>query len=384
MEAVATGGARYATYRYGITNFAFTGVEYVKAARAPDGKYAGRLVLPLNLDGPSGQVTVQVVPHDDYQTTMEHLSLYKTVRVTCEACCASHPNQLHINTDSVIGALCNVASVARGTRIVWLYRFAYDEHNRLVGMLHLSGWVGRYFPLAIFDDGPTHRVEAKRFIESAYPIFVEHDHGFELGSNLIESYLSAKAEGDLLARRGVKLAVALEILKHLYLKRPGCSVRETILSKPVFERIVRKSLREAIANALRSQNVEDAKVAAICDKSNELNRTSFRDVLASLFESIGFRPSDMETSLFISQRNALVHTGRFYTNPRLGWEAMYFDNCAGESRPADGDLCVAGYFFMVNFLDRFFLKFFGYKGSYMNCKVKSVTSRSTGHLDTVE
>ena len=47
----------------------------------------------------------------------------------------------------------------------------------------------------------------------AYPIYVEKKDAFELGNNLIESYLAAKAEDDLLERRGVKLAVSLELLK---------------------------------------------------------------------------------------------------------------------------------------------------------------------------
>ena len=276
-------------------------------------------------------------------------------------------------------------SVARGTRIVWIYRYAYDAENRLAGMYHFSAWVGRFSSISLFDDGPGHMRKVKQFIETAYPVFCEKKEVFELGNNLIESYLAAKAEGDLLERRGVKLAVALEILKHLFLRQAGCPVKEHIISQSKFRKIAEKSLRPSIKEMLQEKNLEAGEIEALCEKIPELNRTTFSRRAAVLFEMAGFKPRGEELELFVRQRNALVHTGKFYRYKPEFSKLIYFNYDDADNAIDDSDSAkiTASYFFMLNFMDRLFLRFFAYSGAYLNQEIHSVSEWRIGNYDTI-
>jgi hypothetical protein len=239
--------------------------------------------------------------------------------------------------------------------------------------------------MAVFDDGPAHMHDVKRFIETAYPVHREKNQAYELGNNLIESYLAAKSEGDLLERRGVKLAVALELLKHRFLQQADCPVKEHISSRSKFEKITKKTLRPAVKQALEESKLDAGEIDAICEKLPELNRTGFSKVLRALFNMIGFQPTEEELALFVKQRNALVHAGHFYRYKPEDRKLIYIqhddaENVVEESESATNK---ASYFFMLNFLDRLFLKFFGYSGAYLNRKMHSMNNQNVGNYDTL-
>jgi hypothetical protein len=362
---------RYARVRYGVTNFEFHGTE-------PATSFEN---LELTLNDRHSAVEIVIEPHQQYEAITRFLSLYRSVRVTCEICLDIAGAELTEETDGVVGRLCHILSVARGTRIVWVYRYAYDVENRLADIYHFSAWLGRYAPLSLFDDGPAHMHEVKRFVETAYPIFCERNAAFQLGSNLIESYLAAKAEGDLLERRGVKLAVALEVLRHLFLQQPSGPAKEFIIPERQFDKTTAKALRRAITDALRGQQLDDAVIREMCEKIREFNRTSFAVVLRSLFDAVGFTPSEHESSLFLGERNSLVHTGHFYQYKPEARPLIYFTDEDGSTsiEESESDKNKASFFFMLNFMDRLFLKFFGFSGQYLNRKIHSLKDRHNGN-----
>jgi hypothetical protein len=119
---------RPARVHYGLTNFEFRGVDAA----------TGFEDLLLTLRDGDNAVEVVIRPVNDYKRICKFISLYRSVRVTCEARVDLAGNEFETTIDGVIGSLCNVASVARGTRIVWVYRHAYDYENRLAAMYHLS------------------------------------------------------------------------------------------------------------------------------------------------------------------------------------------------------------------------------------------------------
>jgi hypothetical protein len=367
---------RYSLARYGVTNFEFHGTDAA----------SGFENLDLTLKESGQAVEVVVEPHRHYKSITRFLSSYRSVRVTGEICLNLAGRELDEKIDGIVGRLCHVLSVARGTRIVWVYRYAYDSEGRLAAMYHFSAWVGRYSSLSVFDDGAAHMQDVKRFIETAYVVFCDRKDVFELGSNLIESYLAAKAEGDLLERRGVKLAVALEVLRHLFLRQAHCPVQEFILPGPRFEKIAEKSLRPAFREVLGEKQVDEGDIRAICEKLRELNRTSFAVVLRSLFDSVGFSPAEAETRLFLRERNTLVHTGHFYRYKAEDRSVVFFthDDASADIDEDDSAWKKAGYFFMINFMDRLFLRFFGYTGKYLNRKIHSLKDRHVGNYDTLD
>src|SRR4051812_2699912 len=85
-------------------------------------------------------------------------------------------------------------------------------------------------------------------------------------------------------------------------------------------------------------------------------------------------------------RNSLIHEGRF-AEPKLeDWELLSFreegeDETGSTWQSADSE--IACFFFMVNFMDRFFMSFFNYKGNYMNQKINLKHGR-IGNFDTTK
>lgn len=88
-----------------------------------------------------------------------------------------------------------------------------------------------------------------------------------------------------------------------------------------------------------------------------LNRTSFRQVVRALLSLIALNVPTAEQGLFIACRNSLVHVGRFYCDSATGEQRA-------RVRPLDTPF--EEYCFMISFLDRIFLRIFGYSGKYLD------------------
>jgi hypothetical protein len=82
---------------------------------------------------------------------------------------------------------------------------------------------------------------------------------------------------------------------------------------------------------------------------------------------VGFKPPEEEVKLFVESRNSLIHKGDFYYNTA---EPRKRKKCPLSS-------AVEEYFFLVNFLDRVFLKLFGYSGPYMDWRQPFSPQHST-------
>lgn len=371
--------------RYGITNFAYYPTDWLPATG--DKGTIGKLGLNLNTE--LGSLAVDIERQANYENVKKYISKYHAIRVTCEAVVHLDSGEFSESIDGVIGGLCQVMSVARGTRIIWVYRKLLDAANRPCKIYHVSGRPGHYFSVSLFDDGNCHSRDVKRFLEGAYPIFRQKHAAFELGNNLIDSYLSAKAAVDLLERRGLKLAVSLEILKHLHLKQDDCDVAELVIKDKHFRKIgtqLRVALREELNKHKEKYEISDIQIDEMCGKLNEMNRTSFRPILKSTFDAVGFYPSDAELDLFIKQRNSLTHTGHFYKFKQEDRDIIYFleEGTKADDFPVDSlGTEPPGYYFMLNLVDRLFLKFFKYAGPYLNTKVNLQAVR-VGNHDVLE
>ena len=102
------------------------------------------------------------------------------------------------------------------------------------------------------------------------------------------------------------------------------------------------------ANGFNDKNVRQALSSKA--KTSALNRRSFRYFLKKLCETLEVNVSTEDLDLFVKCRNELVHKGRFYCS-----------TVTIETKDK-----VKEYGFLVNFLDRIFLKLLGYSGPYIN------------------
>lgn len=348
-------GANIDKIHFGIANLEFSGTE---GETIKEGKKSTRhnfWILPLDIEGTTNLLIKKIKNYDEIMT---YISTLKGIDVTCEIE-ASLPEDSKINrTKEIIDHMCYLLSIARGTKIQWIYYNLYNNDGKLVSRTHCNRVTRPYCPLPLIDPGIEGRNETKNFIETAYPIFLRKREAYNLDRGVIDAYLEGKAEGNLLQTRGVKLVVAMEMLKHAFLTTSDASLKEFVIDEEQFETLL-DPLCEGIHDALRGL-VEDDTLEKLCCKSNRkrllcLNRISFRQAIRDLCRSISFNTKD-DLSLFIHCRDSLIHTGKFYCQTATDEQKAI---CEPLPEP------VYEYFFLVDFLDRIFLKFFNYSGKYI-------------------
>lgn len=337
--------------RFGITNFKFTCTATVT------GNDGCRIsVLPLRLRSGEEVTSLYVRPVEHYEQVMRRVLTLKGIDVTCEAVAEVAGDADAPRLEGVMDNLCRILSVARGTKIQWVYGDYYDAAGRLMSRTHFGHITNPYGPLAIIDSRYEGRNETRAFIEGAYPVYVERRDAYKLDRGTIDAYLDAKAENDYLEMRGGKVAVALEKLKAMFLAQPGGKAREFVIAETEFAALMPK-LKAAVGEVLKESGVPSSARGEMYGKLRGFNRRSFADLLGDFFNSIGLRPSGREVQLFIQCRNKLVHAGEFYCVAATAEERA---KC--EPLPSHQE----EYYFMVNFLDRIFLRMLGYSGQYVD------------------
>ncbi len=208
--------------------------------------------------------------------------------------------------------LCFILSVARGTKIQWVYCDSYDGSGKLISRKHCSRITKPYCPLQIIHTISSGGRETKSFIEQTYKAYLGRRESYNLSKGTIDAYLDAKAEADYLEMRGVKFAVSMEILKKVFCK---------------------------------SINIKGG---------------SFKSLIENLCNSINLNVSKQEIDLFVKSRNSLIHEGEFYCITATPGQRK---KCKPLSTKTEE------YLFLVNFLDKVFLKLLGYNGPYIDWSV---------------
>lgn len=292
---------------FGITNFEFIGTE---PTRAPDNSF--HLTLPLDLQSDSRSTRLLIKPLDLNGKIMRRLRTLKSVDVSCEAIAEiSADGDVAVFTE-VVDDLCYILSVARGTKIQWVYCDSYNAAGKLISRNHFSRITKPYCPLPIIHPVFNGGKETKTFIEQTYKTYVAKRESHNLNKGTIDAYLDAKAEADFLEMRGVKFAVAMEILKTVF--------------------------RKAI----------------------KIKGGAFRSIIENLCDFINLQIDPQEINLFVECRNSLIHEGKFYCETATPKK---------RNRCKPLNIKPEEYLFLVNFLDKVFLKLLGYSGPYIDWRI---------------
>jgi hypothetical protein len=289
---------------FGITNFEFIGTE--PTHRSDNSSY---LTLPLDLRTDSRSTKLLIKPLDLYEKIMKRVETLKSIDVSCEVITEILTDGNIAVVTEVVDDLCYILSVARGTKVQWVYCNQYNENKDLILRKHSSRITKPYSPLKIIHPVAGGGGETKNFIEQAYKVYVEKRKSFKLHKGTIDAYLDAKAEHDFLEMRGAKLAVTMEFLKTVFRK---------------------------------AMNIKDG---------------SFKSLIENLCNSINLSVSQKEIDLFVKCRNSLIHEGEFYCK-------MATPKQRKRCKPLNTQ--TEEYLFLVNFLDRVFLKLLGYSGPYID------------------
>lgn len=322
-----------------ITNFEFCGPSNHR-------KYL-ELVLPeLN--------KIQILQVDDYDGVMTRVRTLKKIDITAEIIIDVGVDTSLEKYEDLMNEFCLICSVARGTKSHWI---CYDVRNcqkSLIFRAHYSAITRPYAPLhAIIDRGLFGADETKYFLEHGFTAVVNN---FLLRENLpvlVNSYINAK-KSDYWEMKGLNVVVVFEMLKNYALKSPDMRIDEFILSDVAFEKLL-----ESLKNTVKKSDICSEQRGKIYPNLNGINRTEFRSILTKFCEQIQLEIEPSDYRSLIASRNKLVHEGRFYSDCASREEREKFDPFSSRAEE---------YFFIVNFLDKVFLRLFDYRGPYINCR----------------
>ena len=292
---------------FGITNFKFFGTQIKSLS---DGSAAR--VLPFQINHNRETIDVVIRPIERYRERILHITTLKSIDVSCEAIFDVDDNIDIKQLKEVTDNLCYLFSVARGTKIVWIYCDQYNKKDELIKREHQTRITKPYCPLSIIDPRTDGMRETKDFIEQTYDNYVAKRESLKLNRGTIDAYLDAKAENDYIEMRGVKLAVSAEILKDRFIQLP------------------------------QFRN----------DKCSSED-TTFKNILRKLCKQISLKASEEDLTVFIKSRNSLIHTGKFFYVKTANNKSKKFPSQTHE------------YLFLLNFMDKLFIKLLGYSGIYI-------------------
>lgn len=314
--------------------------------------------LTLTLQDTTSMTTLSIQPVDEYKRVMRRVQTLRTIEVTCEVNIAISEKEEAKALEDMMNNLCYLLSIAQGTKIQWIYNSQYDETGTLLFKQHDSNVTKVCGPLSLI-----HIKEIKAFLEQTYNPYVTNRERYKLAQRLIDAYLDAKAETDYLQIRGIKLAVIMEMLKDVLLHVPEVAQGgEFILAKETFLKF-RTGIENSLRYLLSMTGIDKSDQDDVFGKIEELNRRSFKPILKSFFKVIGLELSKRDLDLFITCRNTLVHTGRFFSETArredLKKYKVSFDSLGRDE-----------YYFLVSVLDKAYLKLLGYGGPCIERKIQ--------------
>src|SRR5947209_17557637 len=131
--------------------------------------------------------------------------------------------------------------------------------------IHSSIVLKVYSPLSIIN----HDREVKTFLEKTYSDYVANCERYQLDLGTIDAYLDAKAENDYLQLRGIKLVVAMEALKDVFLRIPQSPVQEYVPTSGSLRKKLTPEIEKSVRAILTNAKVENSVQDAVCEELNE-------------------------------------------------------------------------------------------------------------------
>ncbi len=344
VEVVLVEGAEPAYLSYGMTNFEFRPRNH---SHLP--ALGGSKVMTVRLPVEHKIEVVAIRPCPDYKRRMERVRTLRTVDVTCETQCRVGPTMSHDALESALDDLCYVLSVARGTKIEWVYCNRHDRDGSVISRIHSARITKPYAPLSVIDPSDN-AGQTQAFIRQCLPVYQAKKRPFGLNAGLIDSFLDAKLEEDWLQVRGIKVVVTAEMLKSAFLRNSTNPVAGTLVPKNEFRRL-KEDMKDALTALVHGHEFSPDVSARMAEKLSDLNRRSFREIFERFCEDIRLDAAG-DLDRFIKARNNLVHTGYFFLRSGADQEVEDSNRASEE------------YLFILDFMDRAFLKLLGYSGPY--------------------
>jgi hypothetical protein len=142
----------------------------------------------------------------------------------------------------------------------------------------------------------------------------------------------------------------MEVIVKYVLADPRFEIKEIILEDD-------EDLKMNIKNVIRSMIPDKNIRSALYENLTNINRTPFKKLITRLCEKIELKVDESDIESFVKSRNALIHTGFFSSE---------IDNPEERQTDQPSFDTFREYRFIINFIDKIFLKLFNYSGDYCN------------------
>jgi hypothetical protein len=264
------------------------------------------LIIPNN-----PKIEAKIVKLENYDRNVSDLRYYKDIDVTCKLIININSTEEIQRIVNIVDNLCYLISFAKGTKVNFIF-YNLKFNDKVLSSYHQNRITKDYSSYSLVD----HDSCLKNIIEIVYQKYckLQSDINFK---NLIDIFVDAKSENDLLTLRCLKLVIIMEMLISLF--------KIKVKSK-----------------------IEDK-----CKKEVE----GFKVQIKKLFKNIGILNyfEDNDINLFYKIRNSLIHRGKRLTvsNPD---EAKKFGLVSK----------IEEWGFLLYFIDKVFLLMLGYRGKYYN------------------
>jgi hypothetical protein len=324
---------------FGITNFKFEG-----------NKFNGT-VLTLDIEELE---RLEIKKINEYEDALNFLKAFKGICITCEIIVKINKEIDIENIKTIVTDLCMIMSIAQGRKIEWIYYYIFNNKGKIVLQKHENRITKPYSAIEIIDEESE---DMQKFLESSYKVLVKNQYLLKNNSYIVNAYLDAKLQNDFLEQRGLKLVLVTELFKELLLRRRP--ELELIVNEEVFKKL-KPHIQTALKKLLKqSADFDSHSRGKIYENVSGLNRTPFPDILACFCKYINLQVDMHELQLIVKCRNSLVHTGTFFCRN---------DECTDDYRTKYPQLQspVSEYFFLLNFVDKCFLKLLCYDEFYLN------------------
>jgi hypothetical protein len=286
-----------------------------------------------------------------YEKIIKWIKALKSIDVTCEAIFNLHEEKFE-NVMGILDDLLYSMSIARGTKIQWIYYEICDDKENFISRVHSSRVTKVYSSYNLID--PKDSNSTKVFLEKAKPVFDEKNELVKLMRELIDSYLDSFIPGIYLETKGVSLGITMEMLKQIFIKiaeKDGIN-KENILTNKKF-----KELKKSIKECIDSRVEEEEKRNLMNENVTSINRKPFKVLISDFCKEINYEVNEDQIQIFVKCRDKLVHTGNFYCRSATSNDKEKYPQLKDE--PSE-------YRFLVNFINKLLLKSYGYRGFYLD------------------
>ena len=244
--------------------------------------------------------------------------------------------------DDMMDAICTLLSLAKGSRVTWLYSRVMDQDGALASMRIVSKLSPFWVPGVALVGGTTAK-ELKEFVSHSYGAYLEEKESFNLPV-AIGYYLASKSQIEW-NTRFLLACIALETLVWNFAEDGAQGDLRYVVPREDFEeRDTLANLKSSLEEVLRQTfpDLTDDQVDDALVKVQELNRRSLRRLVKRMLAQLDIEHDDLS---FIALRGRVVHTGT------LG---KSFHETFGH------------YSNLISLLDKIFLRILHYEGKYLD------------------